>query len=141
LQEYHCQVYQQNVNAEGSAFHSFKKVMTEMGTPYNGLKVASVMSCSKGFMGECGIRGVYAEVVNMDPGATAMLQKSSIKLDTDEFPEDAESRTECNGSYCDGPGVEVIKRHMAEYIMERDGGIESDWRNIILCAGVSEVCG
>ena len=32
-------------------------------------------------MGVCGIRGGYAEVVNMDPGLMAMLQKSiSVKL-------------------------------------------------------------
>eukprot|EP00090_Calanus_glacialis_P014648 TRINITY_DN2347_c0_g1_i1.p1 TRINITY_DN2347_c0_g1~~TRINITY_DN2347_c0_g1_i1.p1 ORF type:complete len:484 (-),score=196.37 TRINITY_DN2347_c0_g1_i1:153-1604(-) len=75
------EVYQQNVYAEGSAFHSFKKVMMEMGAPYNGLEVASFMTCSKGYMGECGIRGGYAEVVNMDPEVMAMLQKSiSAKL-------------------------------------------------------------
>jgi alanine transaminase len=74
-------VYQQNVYAEGSAFHSFKKVMMEMGAPYNDLEVASFMTCSKGYMGECGIRGGYAEVVNMDPEVMAMLQKSiSAKL-------------------------------------------------------------
>merc|ERR1711874_75602 len=60
--------YQHNVYAEGSKFHSFKKVMTEMGAPYSGLEVASFMTCSKGYMGECGIRGGYAEVINMDPG-------------------------------------------------------------------------
>ena len=33
------------------------------------------------YMGECGIRGGYAEVVNMDPEVMAMLQKSiSAKL-------------------------------------------------------------
>merc|ERR1711872_1143117 len=75
------EVYQQNVYAEGSAFHSFKKVMFEMGAPFNNLEVASFMTCSKGYMGECGIRGGYAEVVNMDPGVMAMLQKSiSAKL-------------------------------------------------------------
>merc|ERR1712204_44372 len=75
------EVYQQNVYAEGSAFHSFKKVMTEMGAPYNQLEVASYMTCSKGYMGECGIRGGYAEIVNMDPEVMAMLQKSiSAKL-------------------------------------------------------------
>jgi hypothetical protein len=32
-------------------------------------------------MGECGVRGGYAEIVNMDPGVMAMLQKSiSAKL-------------------------------------------------------------
>lgn len=75
------EVYQQNIYAKGSAFHSFKKVMFEMGAPYNGLEVASFMTCSKGYMGECGIRGGYAEVVNMDPAVFAMLQKSiSAKL-------------------------------------------------------------
>jgi len=75
------EVYQHNVYAEGSAFHSFKKVMTEMGAPYSGLEVASFMTCSKGYMGECGIRGGYAEVINMDAGVFAMLQKSiSAKL-------------------------------------------------------------
>merc|ERR1711872_1021447 len=75
------EVYQQNVYAEGSVFHSFKKVMMEMGSPYSNLEVASFMTCSKGFMGECGIRGGYAEVVNMDPDVMAMLQKSiSAKL-------------------------------------------------------------
>merc|ERR550519_3258011 len=56
------EVYQQNIYAEGSAFHSFKKVMFEMGAPYDTLEVASFMTCSKGYMGECGIRGGYAEV-------------------------------------------------------------------------------
>merc|ERR1719291_1145410 len=75
------EVYQHNIYAEGSKFHSFKKVMTEMGAPYSGLEVASFMTCSKGYMGECGIRGGYAEVINMDPGVMAMLQKSiSAKL-------------------------------------------------------------
>jgi len=75
------EVYQHNVYAEGSAFHSFKKVMMEMGEPYNTLECASFMTCSKGYMGECGIRGGYAEVINMDPEVMAMLQKSiSAKL-------------------------------------------------------------
>merc|ERR1711978_116448 len=75
------EVYQHNVYAERSEFHSFKKVMTEMGSPYSSMEVASFMTCSKGYMGECGIRGGYAEVVNMDPDVMAMLQKSiSAKL-------------------------------------------------------------
>merc|ERR1719431_2544373 len=75
------EVYQHNVYAEGSKFHSFKKVMSEMGSPYIDMEVASFMSCSKGYMGECGMRGGYAEVVNMDQDVMAMLQKSiSAKL-------------------------------------------------------------
>ena len=30
------------------------------------------------------------------------------------------------------------RRHVADYITRRDGGIESDWRNVMLCAGASE---
>merc|ERR550519_2575877 len=52
-----------------------------MGAPYNTMELASFMSCSKGYMGECGIRGGYSEIVNLDPEVMAMLQKSiSAKL-------------------------------------------------------------
>ena len=74
-------MYQHNVYAKGSKFYSFKKVflrnithggyilpsitlmlnfllqvMAEMGAPISGMEVASFMSCSKGYMGECGMR-------------------------------------------------------------------------------------
>jgi len=52
-----------------------------MGEPFNKMELASFMSCSKGYMGECGIRGGYAEIVNFDPDVKAMLLKSiSAKL-------------------------------------------------------------
>lgn len=54
------QVYQDNVYAEGSQFHSFKKVLMEMGPPYaTQQELASFHSVSKGYMGEC----VQAQVV------------------------------------------------------------------------------
>ena len=68
-------------------------------------------------------------------------------LETGDFPEDAKARARailagCKGgsvgSYSDSPGLELIRRHVAEYITNRDGGIESDWKNIMLCAGASE---
>ena len=52
-----------------------------MGEPYSSMELASFMSCSKGYMGECGIRGGYAEICNIDPAVNAMLNKSiSAKL-------------------------------------------------------------
>ena len=42
------------------------------------------------------------------------------------------------GSYSDSAGVEVIRRHAADYIQRRDGGIKSSWEDIILSAGASE---
>lgn len=47
-----------------------------MGPPYSDMELASFMSCSKGYMGECGLRGGYAEVVNMDPKVKAMYLKA-----------------------------------------------------------------
>lgn len=69
------EVYQDNVYEKGSQFHSFKKVLMEMGAPYNTMELCSFMSCSKGYMGECGIRGGYAEIVNLCPDVKAMLLK------------------------------------------------------------------
>ena len=52
-----------------------------MGSPYSEMELASFMSTSKGYMGECGIRGGYAELVNVDQEVAAMLNKSiSAKL-------------------------------------------------------------
>lgn len=59
------QVYQDNVYAEGSQFHSFKKVLMEMGPPYaSQQELASFHSVSKGYMGEC----VQAQVVEQGRG-------------------------------------------------------------------------
>lgn len=75
------EVYQDNIYADGCVFHSFKKVMKELGEPYCHMEMASFMSCSKGYMGECGLRGGYAEVINLDPDVKAMYLKSiSAKL-------------------------------------------------------------
>ncbi|NWX78810.1 ALAT2 aminotransferase, partial [Alca torda] len=76
------EVYQDNIYAEGSAFHSFKKVLFEMGPPYSEVvELASFHSASKGFMGECGFRSGYVEVVNMDPEVKQQLAKLvSVRL-------------------------------------------------------------
>ncbi|NXK92282.1 ALAT2 aminotransferase, partial [Formicarius rufipectus] len=76
------QVYQDNVYAPGCAFHSFKKVLMEMGPPYSeSVELASFHSISKGFMGECGLRGGYMEVVNLDPAVKEQLGKLvSVRL-------------------------------------------------------------
>ncbi|XP_060071000.1 alanine aminotransferase 2-like [Ylistrum balloti] len=75
------EVYQHNIYAKGSAFFSFKKVLTEMGPPYSQVELASFMSASKGYLGECGFRGGYFEVINMLPDVKACLLKSiSAKL-------------------------------------------------------------
>ncbi|XP_041347626.1 alanine aminotransferase 2-like [Gigantopelta aegis] len=75
------EVYQHNVYAAGSKFFSFKKILMELGAGYNNMELASFMSASKGFMGECGYRGGYCEVLNLDPDVKLQYLKSiSAKL-------------------------------------------------------------
>ncbi|CAG9561540.1 unnamed protein product [Danaus chrysippus] len=69
------EVYQDNVYAEGSAFHSFKKVLMELGAEYSSQELASFMTISKGYMGECGLRGGWVELVHMLPEVQAQLYK------------------------------------------------------------------
>jgi len=66
------EVYQHNVYAEGAAFYSFKKVLVDLGIK---LELASLMSASKGYMGECGLRGGYCEIINLEPQVKAMFLK------------------------------------------------------------------
>lgn len=70
------EVYQDNIYDKDCCFHSFKKVANELGPPYSQMELASFMSISKGYMGECGIRGGYGELMNLDPTVMALLQKS-----------------------------------------------------------------
>jgi len=75
------EVYQHNVYAEGCEFHSFKKVLMEMGPPYSTMQMASFMSVSKGYMGECGLRGGYGEYLNFPDDVWKMyLKMLSAKL-------------------------------------------------------------
>ena len=65
------EVYQENIYKEGAQFHSFRKVAKEMGVldlnsgkdeNATGLQLISFHSISKGFLGECGLRGGYFEL-------------------------------------------------------------------------------
>ncbi|KAM7542464.1 hypothetical protein Aperf_G00000016298 [Anoplocephala perfoliata] len=70
------EVYQHNIYAPDRKFHSFKRVLHDIGGDIaNEVQLASTMSASKGFMGECGFRGGYCELVNFDPEVRAHLYK------------------------------------------------------------------
>ncbi|BFZ10477.1 hypothetical protein BsWGS_13516 [Bradybaena similaris] len=69
------EVYQQNIHAKGAEFFSFKQTLMELGSPYDQMELASFMSASKGYMGECGYRGGYAEVINLLPEVRAHYYK------------------------------------------------------------------
>lgn len=68
------EVYQHNVWAEGSKFTSFKKAM--LTRTNHRLELASFMTASKGYMGECGLRGGYCELTNFSDDVRAMLYKA-----------------------------------------------------------------
>ena len=56
------EVYQANVYMPDSLpFHSFKKVLKNMGPEYESFELFSFHSVSKGMIGECGRRGGYFE--------------------------------------------------------------------------------
>jgi aspartate/methionine/tyrosine aminotransferase len=67
------EVYQENVYGAGLEFHSFAKVMHELGEKE--VTLFSFHSVSKGFLGECGHRGGYMEVRNMPDDVYAELIK------------------------------------------------------------------
>ncbi|XP_061588369.1 alanine aminotransferase 1-like [Cololabis saira] len=63
------EVYQDCIHGENRGFVSFKRVLAEMGPPLSDtVELASFHSASKGVLGECGLRGGYVELVNLDPG-------------------------------------------------------------------------
>ncbi|XP_041804556.1 alanine aminotransferase 1-like isoform X1 [Chelmon rostratus] len=62
------EVYQDCVYGEKSEFLSYKSVLSEMGPPFSDtVELASFHSVAQGFMGECGLRSGYVELVNLDP--------------------------------------------------------------------------
>lgn len=66
------EVYQKNVYIPEKPFISFKRVVHEMGAD---IELASFHSVSKGVMGECGLRGGYMEIVNMDSYVQELIYK------------------------------------------------------------------
>lgn len=71
------EVYQENIWADDKTFNSFKKITCELGLDKgdDGVELVSFHSVSKGFLGECGRRGGYAELVNLDASVADQLYK------------------------------------------------------------------
>ena len=69
------EVYQENVYDDARPFVSFKRVASELGAEAAGLQLVSFHSVSKGFLGECGMRGGYFELSGFDPEVRAQLLK------------------------------------------------------------------
>jgi alanine transaminase len=76
------EVYQENVYIkEDRPFVSFKKAKHDMGAAFADVQLISFHSVSKGFLGECGKRGGYAEVEGIDDDVLEQYYKlASINL-------------------------------------------------------------
>ncbi|XP_047225203.1 alanine aminotransferase 2-like isoform X1 [Girardinichthys multiradiatus] len=71
------EVYQECVYGEKTEFVSYKRALAEMGRPLSDrVELASFHTASKSLMGECGLRGGYVELVNLDP--TVMKHINSL---------------------------------------------------------------
>lgn len=69
------EVYQDNIYGDNK-FYSMKSIMHELGDPIKSeLEMVSMHSISKGFSGECGLRGGYFEFENLDQFAKDMIYK------------------------------------------------------------------
>lgn len=73
------EVYQENIYLSGDSFTSFAKVFT--GLAVKNIALFSFHSCSKGLLGECGMRGGYFEYRNVPEDVAAqMLKLQSVCL-------------------------------------------------------------
>merc|ERR1719316_2442179 len=66
------EVYQDNVYAPGKEFVSFRKVVLESNAQ---VQLMSFHSISKGYYGECGIRGGVMHLTNIDNGVNDQIYK------------------------------------------------------------------
>jgi aspartate/methionine/tyrosine aminotransferase len=73
------EVYQENIYLAGDEFVSFAKVLHQMDA--RDVSLFSFHSCSKGFLGECGVRGGYFEFRNVPEDVAAQILKlQSVSL-------------------------------------------------------------
>lgn len=76
------EVYQDNIYQSVHPFVSFKKALMDMGPPVcSEVELVSFHTVSKGYLGECGLRGGYMELTNINPETVAEIYKvASISL-------------------------------------------------------------
>lgn len=73
------EVYQENIYLPGDRFVSFARVLDARGI--DDVSLFSFHSCSKGFLGECGVRGGYFECRNVPADVAAQILKlQSVNL-------------------------------------------------------------
>ncbi|KAF2905114.1 hypothetical protein ILUMI_01063 [Ignelater luminosus] len=107
-----------------------------------------------------GVKKPFTEIIKPDTGDCHAIGQSPITfirqvmsivlypplLDDPKFPDDAKQRARvilnaCRGgsigSYTDATGIEIIRKHAAEFIEKRDG-IPCNWEDVTLCGGAAD---
>lgn len=108
------EVYQHNVYF-GNKFISFRKAVHTIEEPYNKVSVISMNSISKGFTGECGIRGGYMDFYNIDPEVMSQIYKIRDACSVNVAGSIA------MGVLCDPPTTENASKETAElYAKEKE---------------------
>eukprot|EP00826_Nyctotherus_ovalis_P055635 TRINITY_DN7407_c0_g1_i9.p2 TRINITY_DN7407_c0_g1~~TRINITY_DN7407_c0_g1_i9.p2 ORF type:complete len:262 (-),score=90.99 TRINITY_DN7407_c0_g1_i9:185-970(-) len=101
------EVYQHNVYF-GNKFISFRKAVNTIEAPYNNVSVISMNSISKGFTGECGIRGGYMDFYNIDSDVMKQIHKIRDACSVNVAGSIA------MGVLCDPPTIENSSKETAE---------------------------
>jgi alanine transaminase len=123
------EVYQENIynhqQGDGQTvkqpFHSFKSIVYGMNLQED-FRLVSFHSTSKGFLGECGLRGGYFELTGFDPDVKALLYKyASISLCPNTTGQIATGLMVNPPSLDNGCSSETV----AQYEGERDGIMQS----------------
>ena len=129
------EVYQENVYAADREFHSFRQVALKMGEEAADLQLVSFHSTSKGFTGECGLRGGYYQLHNIPQDVVAQLKKlASIFLCSNTIGQ-------LSVGLMVHPPEEGTAAH-AEYVEQRDGILSSlSRRATALSAGLNKLEG
>lgn len=124
------EVYQENIWNKDCKFVSIRKIANELNvlTGEDPLRLVSFHSTSKGFLGECGLRGGYFEVLGFPQDVQAELLKlASISLCSNTI-----------GQIATGIMVQPPKQHEASYNLyeeERNNILASLNRRAIILSG------
>lgn len=73
------EIFEHNVYTNKRPFHSVRKIMNSMGTPYSRTQLVAFNSISKGFAAEPGLQAGYFEAVNLDSIDRANLQHAMME--------------------------------------------------------------
>ncbi|XP_042339816.1 alanine aminotransferase 2-like [Plectropomus leopardus] len=82
------EVYQDSVYGPEKEFISYKRVLFQMEQEYSEtVELISFHSISSACMGECGLRGGYMEVINMDPAVNTFLRNMQATCSSSTLPQ------------------------------------------------------